>query len=584
VLKTVIDRGTVSVGGRTVRQFDHSWSLFGPTTETEYRYYDGGAIRRVESLDPALGLNLPVQDYVEVPAPLLDGVAQTVVNTSVSVDVDGDSRSDTVAVVVRNTLAIEANLSVPAGDFKQLLRMQEDVDVTVTLGGTGQSATGRAQMVTWYAPGVGVVRRTYKDPGDTLAGPTVTEELAGFAVGSQRAGLLPTRLALDNIGTGVGSAVALATGADRVMTVAGAAAGTIEGAIHDANGVQIWRGTVLAATAPYRLGQPTVAFDGTNFRVVAERTIPYNSPTEHALLAQRVTAVGALLDGAAGAMLATGVVDISQTLALPKAAARAGNLLVSWGRYDTTYVEISPGLVSQKGYVVEGRLYDANNAPLAAPFSLGGGLPQALLTRDDQYLLTSVPQAGELNDLKVFAVGVDGVPVPGTPKLVASSASSKSFISMQPGAGQVWFGFREWSGPVAVSTNLRVARIGRDGALLDGTVAAPGRDLTPAGGLSSSHALAIGATRSALAWRSGYSDLRAVVFDSSLLTGSSPLPAQTTSVAVDLPGGTGPSRELLFGAEWGDALLIAWLEGPSMGGGVSERVAVTLIYPRYVGH
>lgn len=581
VLKTVTDRGPSPLGSLVAQEFDHSWSIFGYYPEIEYRYFESGAIRRIETIDVGFGLPVMAVDYAEVPAPLMDDATQTVVDQSFAVDVDGDDVADSVRIEMRNTLGLEATLSVAAGQFSDVLRSRQDLVVTVTQGSTGRQGVGQAVLTTWYAKGVGVVRRTYKDPADTQAGDSVTEELVGFAHGALRAGIVPA-LALDGIGHGSTSAtpngIASASGGGYTMTVASSEAGTVEGAIHDDSGVQVWRGTVLTPPAPYVFVDSAVTFDGVDFRVAAVRTILYNSPTEYAVVSQRLSAAGVARDGAGGVVLDTGIADNTQTLVWPRLASLQGELLVTWGRFDTSYVEVAPGLVRQVGYVVEGRRFDAQQQAIGASVSLGAGIPSTVVAYDNQYLLTAEPQVSGATEVTVWALDAAGVPVAGTPVVVASSSTFKGEARLQASGGRLWLSFLEWT-PQSVRSNQRLMRLGHDGVLLDGTPAAPGRALD-LGGVDSGLALALGSTRSALAWRSSYGGLSALQLDTASLTGTAPLPTQSTLIAAASPTGTGDARHVIGGDECGAALCLFWLEESAAY--TSDRVMVTRIYPRYL--
>jgi hypothetical protein len=588
VLKTVEDFGEQTVAGRKVHRFEHSWSLFEATSETEYRYFDGRAIRNVVPLGTLFGVALPPEDYAEVPAPLREGETTTVVDRSVWIDIDGDSIPDPLRIEVRTTLASVATLSVPAGDFRGLLRARQNLTATATSSATGQSASAGAVLTTWYAPGVGIARRVYED--STLPAPnnTVTEELAGVVFGTVRAGLVPANVALDGIGAGndsgtPGSIDFALSGSGPFMTVAASQAGTVEGAIHDGNGSLVWRGTVLSASPPYRLAAAAVAFDGMDFRVVASRTIPYNSPTEYALVGQRITATGGLRDGVSGVVLDSGIADGSQTLAGLHASAQQGSLLVSWGRYDTTYVPVGPGLVTQRGYVIEGRLFDAQQAPAAPRFELGSGLPASLALRDGQYIVVNRGQDEAVTTLSSWAVGADGVPVSLAPQTVSRTPLLKTGSKLQLAGGELWLSYSEWSGPVPVSAaSVVVARLGRDGALLDGTPDAPGRILLASDAARGTGMLAIGASRSLLTWSEGWNAVRATLFDSGVLTGAAQLPSTFTAIAPDTLGGVGgPSRTIVMAADTGPAMLVGWLDNEQSAATPSDRVMFSLFFPRY---
>jgi hypothetical protein len=151
--------------GRTVHRFDHSWSMFAASTETEYRWFDGTAIRSVTAVADVPGRSGP-PDYAELAAPIKEGVAQDVYDTTETVDADGDGRLDTLRIQITVTSTRVATLSVAAGDFRNVVSARRDIKATVTTA-AGLSDSATAMLTTWYAPGVGIVRRVYLDPGAT---------------------------------------------------------------------------------------------------------------------------------------------------------------------------------------------------------------------------------------------------------------------------------------------------------------------------------------------------------------------------------------------------------------------------------
>lgn len=158
-LKTVQDRGEVSVAGRQVRHFEHSWSLFEAAPETEYRFFDGREIRGLLDAGALFGTALPAQDYAEVPAPLRDGETHTVVDRTEQIDVNFDGIADQLRIVVRTTLASQATLSVPAGDFRGVLRSRQQrrdpVHRSATLKPVLPAVARQAMnLLAWTAGGV----------------------------------------------------------------------------------------------------------------------------------------------------------------------------------------------------------------------------------------------------------------------------------------------------------------------------------------------------------------------------------------------------------------------------------------------
>ncbi len=252
VSKTVTDLGETVVGGRTVHRFDHSWSMFDDTAETEYRWFDGSSIRSIAAPTDVPGWTGPLE-YAELPAPMKEGIAQSVFDASQTVDLDGDGRADTLQVQVTVTPSRVATLSVAAGDFRNVVSARQDIKVTVKLA-SGASDSATAVLTTWYAPGVGIVRRVYVDPSAVAPNNTVTEELVGVSVGGVRAGLLAPTTVLDDIGWGNDSsapaAIAVVTAADRYLVTTEAESGAIEATIVDNTGATVWRGAPPFGAAP----------------------------------------------------------------------------------------------------------------------------------------------------------------------------------------------------------------------------------------------------------------------------------------------------------------------------------------------
>lgn len=587
VNKVVTDLGDGVLGGRTVHRFDHSWSMFAPSTETEYRWFDGTSIRSVTAVADVPGRTGPL-DYAELPAPIREGVAQDVYDATETVDADGDGRADTLRVQITVTATRVATMSVAAGDFRNLVSARQEFKATVTTA-TGLSDSATAVLTTWYAPGVGRVRRLYVDPNATAPNNTVTEELVGVSVGSVRAGLLAPATVLDGIGWGADSstppAPAVVTAADRYLIATVAESGTIEATIVNNAGATVWRGTVLAPPVGTRYAGVAAAWDGSDFRVVGVLTTAYTSPATYAVQAQRVSATGFLRDGVAGATLDTGVPDASHTLTAPRAAARNGELLVMWGRYDPTYVPAAPGLVTPRGYVAEGRLYGAQNEALAAKFDIGGGLPAALAVREPQYVAVALPQVLDSRALVAWAIDAAGLPVGTTGNVVSSTAAVKDAPVLSMAGNDLWLTWRELAQLGAPTHTLRVARLDTSAVLIDGTPDAPGRTLLPEGDARNGSAQAwLGSAQSVLGWTEGWNTVRATFFETSLLAAGLALPAGATTLIIDDPAGgvAAPSRALVWAGDFDGGTMLVWLENVQASGSPSDRLEVAHLRPRLV--
>lgn len=591
VLKTVSDLGDTVVNGRTVRRFEHSRSMFGSGSETEYRYYDGAAVRNL-AVSGVEGWTGP-QDYAELPAPLREGVEQTVYDATQPYDLDGDAQVDSLRVQVTVTMNQVATLTVPAGDFRNLVAARQQIKVTGTRAGSGLTATATTVLTVWYAPGVGIVRRALEDPSVPLPDNVTTEELVGVVIGSARSGTTPLPALLDGIGFGTSSAtppsLESAAGGGRLMTVAVSESGQVVGSIVDGTGATIWRGTVLQAPADFRFAAARVLFDGTDFRVAALRHITTSSPSRYAVVGQRVGSGGELRDGPEGVVLDTGVPDASQTLSALQMTARNGQVLLVWSRYDTTPVPSPRSLLEPRGYVAEGRLFDVRHQPMAARFEIASGiappfsgsLAQAAALREDEYVVLVAVRYPGGSLLQALAVGLNGVPAAGGAKVINSTIGSMNGVRLQAVGSECW---ASWSEVGIGGTSITVARLGRGGVLLDGTPGSPGRLLVPAGDVRAAGVLTLGATRSTLSWVEGWDTVRVVAFDTGLLAAGAPLPIDFTEVVAAGSDSAypGPSRVALAGVEFDGGLLVSWLDNQQTSATPSDSVQATLLRPRLV--
>lgn len=599
LMKTVEDRGSALIAGKTVRQFVHSTSLFEPGPETEYRYFDGQSIR---SVTPAsIGGLVPAgADYAEVPGPLVAGQERTLIDQTESLgeDLDEDGTPETIRILVQNTEALEPGLSLPAGDFRDVLRSRTVITGTVTLSSTGEGVSASAVLTAWYAPRIGIVRRIFEDPEFAEPDNRVTEELTGFAVGTLRAGIDPGLTLLDGIGAGTDSGTpgsgGIAFGDGRALIVSSTQGvdrpGTgVEGAIVDAAGTPLWRGRLLETAPPYVLQGAAVGFDGEGFRVVAVRTIPYDSPSSYEVIAQRVSLDGQLADGPGGTVLQTGIADPSHALGAMHIAGSAGRMLLAWSRYDPTSVELAPGLATSRGWVGEARLFGASNEPLSSPLAFDVDAPAALAHHLGRYVLVTaatrsaafgIAPTGTLSGWSIDENGVQTGPV----QPIAVWPYTLGGAALQSAGGQLWLSFQASGDPAAAlqAPALRVARLGRDAALLDGTPFEPGRTLAAAGDPRGLGRVAIGATTSELAWASGYDTLRSTGFPSLLLTGTAPLPETSEALLPESTAPTRPSRSMLWAYETAGVKWMGWLDNEQSATVASDRIRATLIHPRYV--
>lgn len=106
--KTVID-------GNSVVEFNQSSSLVDGLEGVELRYFDGRTIYDFGAFDPSTGTPIG-ESFVELPAPLLDGAATTVLDETVSFPAssyDNDALPETLRLTITTTVGAEAARRCP---------------------------------------------------------------------------------------------------------------------------------------------------------------------------------------------------------------------------------------------------------------------------------------------------------------------------------------------------------------------------------------------------------------------------------------------------------------------------------------
>lgn len=591
ITKTVVDAGAAVVGGRSVRRFEHSWGTTDDAAETEYRWLDNGAasgsIRRVEPFSLDENTASDEVAYDELQAPLTTGITRSQTLYDQAIDLDGDLQPDRVLIELKSTQSLLDSLTVPAGDFRRVLQSRLELVVTVAASSTGRSASVSESLTTWYAPQVGVIRREYVDSAYAAPTNSVVEELIGFDVAGLRAGLVTGTSVLGDIGFGTDSgtvpSLASAVGRSGMLVAAVSATGSVEAQWIGPDGRPGWRARVLTPPEGFLYNSVAVAHDGSGYRVVAARNEPANSPSTHVV-------DGVTLDESTGAVRAAqsgldlAVPSNQQSLGFLQLQAHPGDgsVMLLWGRYDSSYIEISPGLVMPVGWTGEARRFAADWAPVTARQVLGAGEPMALAWSSSlgQYLVVSQSQAR----LYGRALAADGSVLGDVPRLLASTAGDKGDVQLQEQAGAVWLSWMDVAAG-GLGGSQRAARLGAGAVLRDGDAAAPGWALGSLSGSVSSVRLVPGSSQALQAGSEGWNDLWAVSGDLAQLPGGAAWPTASTSIGVAQPPGgstTNPSRQLRWSGTLGDVLLLGWVDNEQQAGTPSDRLGYALMYPRYL--
>lgn len=568
--------GTVTVDGKTFTRFAHSSSIADAQPDEELRYFDGSSVFVAGdvSLDPTVPL---IGSYAELPAPLVAGVTTTVLDESEDFDVDGDGRLDfRLRLLVTVLLGTEANRSVPAGSFSNVLWARTTATATVTELTLNQSESATSIQTVWYAPGVGPIRRELIDPDPSLDASNnfVVEELSGVSVAAVKAGTVPGHIALDSIGGGASSdfagVPALASDGNRVLVVSRALAEpSIErlvAAILAPDGSALWRGTVIDQVGVDMVtggAYTAAAFDGQNFQVF------WMAPTSGAqLVGRRIAPDGTLLGDPAGTPVGTGNGLIGRVAA----ASNGTGVLVVWQRYDD----------ARQAYVTEGRTVDRNGAGVSSVFDLGAGEADiSVAWSGGRYLVAKASPAG--GPVAVVRVGEDGVLLDATWQEVPGSGPFATDPRVTAHPDGFLLGWSSWASSPGAGTNLLLSRrINGEGVLLDADDVVI--DGTPTSGRFG-FALTGGNSGLLAGW---VKNLTLDPNDSAERAKASSAPWAPGAPVFDAPASLwyttpniAPPRDAFPVAVAASShFVMAWLENVESGVAFSDRVVATFVYPQ----
>jgi hypothetical protein len=309
------------------------------------------------------------------------------------------------------------------------------------------SETATSTLTTWYAPGVGPIRREYVDPDRYIA----YEELSGVSVAAVKAGIVPGFVALDALGAADSNPAgipSIATDGSNVLVVsrsAGASSPSVAGAILAADGSTVWSGAVFAGgPETYMQLRTAAAYDGAAYQVF------WSQPSDGALVVQRVAPDGGLLGSAS--VVGTG----SPSVSLVDAASNGSNLLVAWQRYDGTLSAhvIEAAMVDRTGTVVSPIVpLDAVSGTGASDLSVAWSGGRFLIARTSGGQVSYRSADGATGAL--LDGGWQPLPAGGTDNLGARVAAHPDGFAVG------------WLSRTSMQTQLLGRRIGPDGSVLD---------------------------------------------------------------------------------------------------------------------
>lgn len=108
------------------------------------------------------------------------------VERTVSADVDGDGRQDSLDLRIDSEFVAIESVSTAAGSFGDAHKVRSVVALTLRLAAANQAVLFEQTSDEWYARGVGPVRSTLSSRSGNDTPTTSTEELIAFKVGDRR--------------------------------------------------------------------------------------------------------------------------------------------------------------------------------------------------------------------------------------------------------------------------------------------------------------------------------------------------------------------------------------------------------------
>jgi hypothetical protein len=432
------------------------------TRETTY-FADPGGVTQVAVSPPDI-LERQVGAFRGLLFPVLSGsfIAVDKFGLDFGEDLDGDGKNETADLRIVVTLAGFEAVDVPAGSFAQTAKYIYTAKTTVKATASDRSYVQTSTSTEWRAPGVGLVKQigTTSDANNATLSSS-SQLLRRYSAQGVQRGLLEPVDALDQ-----GSVTTLTGGMRQAPAVAAGNNGYLAVAFRQVtNSTGQWIGRLVApdgslqasfeispVMSDFFYSNPSVAFDGTNYLVVAHRGYLGRSAE---LVAWRVSPQGVLLDGATGLTIGTGV---PQDHALAFDGTR---YLVVFAK-EGTGLHLYGSFIGTNGSVGdEFQITSASSQSQGQPALSFDGVNYLLVWQqfrvDQDIMATRLTPAGQSLDGEGFVI-CSAVGAQGSPKVVFGG---DNYLV-------VWVDQRNSNVFVDASQgDIYAARIDRSGALLD---------------------------------------------------------------------------------------------------------------------
>jgi hypothetical protein len=427
------------------------------TVETFFRVNDTGIYNHGNS-DAGDTTTPLVVPFLEMPFPIevCKAFEAFAITRDYESDLDGDGRDEAVDVSSRVWLRGFEDAETTLGVFPGSLRLEHRLTRTIRTSQTMESLVATEdETVSWFAPGVGLV----KSITTTANGQRVHEDLIGFDVDGEGRGavLLDTMIGdLAELGsdeTDVGRP-AVATDGTRFLVVVRQEISFLSS--------KLWALVVSSRGAVEQkidLGvggeMPVLAFDGTSYLLVYQET--------------GIGVFGLRLSSEAAKLGAPFM--IAEFAREPAVAFGGGTFLVAYTTSsDSSYFDVSASRVSPEGALLGEILLSGGPTAQSAP---------AVDFDGDQFFVAWQDARNDLqgSDTDIYAtrVSVQGDVIDPAGIAVASTPAAEMVPDVAfDGSQHVLAWFEDRGTSTIGDGDIRGARVGTDGTLLDGPASAGG--------------------------------------------------------------------------------------------------------------
>lgn len=162
----------------------------GNTGETESQYYIGHEGVIYHGSEPQQLFEQQLIPYPVVKFPLIERHTFRqfdIKDSSLFQDIDGDGFNEHVDAFAEVTVGALETLTVPAGTFENVLRLEGTMEMAVTMSSNGEVVVTKDRLTSWFAPHVGLIKyiETIAVPvmgGVNMRTTVITEELEEFRI------------------------------------------------------------------------------------------------------------------------------------------------------------------------------------------------------------------------------------------------------------------------------------------------------------------------------------------------------------------------------------------------------------------